>query len=82
MRKVTVANYRPIFPTPVCGKLLEHIVRVAVTSHFDCNNITADPQHGLRKRRSCETQLIFTVDDLAAEFKEGRTNGYHLALLC
>ena len=29
------------------------------------NSILIDCQHGFRKRRSCETQLILTIDDLA-----------------
>ena len=65
------ANYRPISLTSVCCKLLEHVVRSAITSHFDRHNILVNAQHGFRKRRSCESQLILTVDDLAAEIDKG-----------
>ena len=41
--------------TSVCGKLLEHIVRAAMTMHFNRNNILVDSHHGFHKRRSCET---------------------------
>ena len=34
------------------------------------NQILTDCQHGFRKRRSCETQLIMTVDDLARGLNE------------
>ena len=34
-------------------------------SHFDANNILTDSLHGFRKRRSCDTQLINTVNNLA-----------------
>lgn len=34
-------------------------------THFNNNNILTDSQHGFRKRRSCETQLLLTVNDLA-----------------
>ena len=34
--------------------------------HLDRNNILTDAQHGFRKRRSCESQLILTVKDLAS----------------
>ena len=64
-------NYRPISLTSVCCKMLEHIVRSAVTSHFDQNNILVDAQHGFRKMRSCETQLILTVEDLAKNMDQG-----------
>ena len=33
--------------------------------HFEDNNILTDAQHGFRQRRSCESQLIITVHDLA-----------------
>jgi hypothetical protein len=29
-------------------------------------NILSDKQHGFRKKRSCESQLILTIQDLAA----------------
>ena len=46
-------------------KTLEHVIHSSVISHFERNNILTDCQHGFRKRRSCETQLILTIDDLA-----------------
>ena len=33
--------------------------------HFDGTNILTDAQHCFRKRRSCDTQLILAVQDLA-----------------
>ena len=57
------ANYRPVSLTCICCKLLEHIVSSNIMQHFD--NILTDAQHGFRQRRSCESQLILTVHDLA-----------------
>ena len=34
-------------------------------AHLDKHKILSDDQHGFRKRRSCETQLIITLNDLA-----------------
>ena len=34
-------------------------------NHLEANKILVDYQHGFRKRRSCETQLINTIEDLA-----------------
>ena len=34
-------------------------------SHFDSFNILTDYQHGFRKKRSCDTQLLLTINDLA-----------------
>ena len=58
-------NYRPISLTSIACKILEHVIHSCIISHFERHNILTDCQHGFRKRRSCETQLIMTVDDLA-----------------
>ena len=34
--------------------------------YLDCHHILSDQQHGFRKRRSCESQLITTVHDLTS----------------
>ena len=59
------ANYRPVSLTCICCKLLENIVSSIIMQHFEDNNILTDAQHGFRQRRSCESQLILTVHDLA-----------------
>jgi hypothetical protein len=59
------SNYRPVSLTSICCKIMEHIVHSHVISFLDHNNILSDMQHGFRKKRSCETQLITTVQDLA-----------------
>lgn len=40
-------------------------------SHFDRYNILCDSQHGFRKCRLCETQLIETIDDIARHLPDG-----------
>ncbi|XP_062575423.1 uncharacterized protein LOC134237333 [Saccostrea cucullata] len=52
-------------------KLLEHVVHSTVMDHFDRNNILCDEQHGFRARRSCETQLVITLDQLARNMDQG-----------
>ena len=59
--------FKKISSTSVCTKILEHVVRFAITSHLNQNSILVDAEHGFRKRRSCETQLVLTIDDLAVE---------------
>jgi len=58
-------NYRPVSLTSISCKMLEHIITSSIMSHLDSHNILTDAQHGFRKRRSCETQLIITVQDIA-----------------
>ena len=59
------ANYRPISLTCVLCKVLEHVVASSISRHFTEQNILFDLQHGFREKRSCETQLIMLVDELA-----------------
>ena len=57
--------------TSVCSKVLEHIVHHHVIQHMDHHQLLTDYQHGFRKRRSTETQLILTIDDLARSVDVG-----------
>ena len=59
------ANYRPISLTSVCSKVMEHILHSSIMQHLEYHNILTDHQHGFRKNRSCESQLILCIDDLA-----------------
>ena len=59
------ANYRPVSLTCILCKILEHIINRHILDHLDEYRILVDAQHGFRKRRSCETQLILTCHDLA-----------------
>ena len=59
------SNYRPVSLTSVTCKVLEHILHSNIITHFEQHNILTDAQYGFRKKQSCESQLIRTVDDLA-----------------
>ena len=65
------SNYRHISLTRVLCKVLEHIVASSVAKHFTELNILYDLQHGFREKRSCETQLIMRVDELAKNMQMG-----------
>ena len=58
-------NYRPVSLTSVPSKILEHIIASNIMDHLDKHNILYEYQHGFRSKRSCETQLIMTIQDLA-----------------
>ena len=66
------SNYRPISLTCVLCKVLEHIVASSVAKHFTELDILYDLQHGFREKRSCETQLIMLVDELAKNMQMGK----------
>ena len=63
--KARACNYRPVSLTSVSCKVLEHIIHSQIINHLDTHGVLADQQHGFRKNRSCESQLIATVHDLA-----------------
>ena len=65
VEKSDPSNYRPISLTCVLCKVLEHIVASSVAKHFTELDILYDLQHGFREKRSCKTQLIMLVDELA-----------------
>ncbi|XP_062578982.1 uncharacterized protein LOC134240892 [Saccostrea cucullata] len=59
------ANYRPVSLTSMCCKVIEHIIHSHLMNFFEHHSILTDYQHGFRKKRSCESQLITTIQDLA-----------------
>ena len=65
-------NFRPISLTCILCKVMEHIVASNLSRHFEQNDILFDLQHGFRERRSCETQLIQLVEELARNTSQGR----------
>ena len=70
-------NYRPKSLTSISCKVLEQILHTNIMKHLENNNILTDLQHGFRKHRSCETQLIKTINDLAkSRITESRLTAY------
>ena len=70
--KTDPANYRPISMTCILCKTMEHIIASNLCKHFNQNNILYDLQHGFREKRSCESQLIQLVEDLARGMTSGK----------
>ena len=64
-------NYRPISLTSVICKTLERIIHAHILSHLNYHNILCDQQHGFRPKRSCESQLITTINDIAKTLDAG-----------
>jgi hypothetical protein len=60
------SNYRPVSLTSIYCKTLEHIIFSHLMKFFESQNILSDKQHDFRRKGSCESQLILTIQDLAA----------------
>jgi hypothetical protein len=65
------ANSRAVFLTSASCKILEHVIHSQVMDHYDRLGIPTDKQHGFRSRRSCETQVIITIDSIAKSLANG-----------
>ena len=62
--KFKASNYRPVSLTCISCKMFEHIIVSNIMRHLDKHNLLTDCQHGFRRRRSCETQLLTLADEL------------------
>ena len=67
----TASNYRPVSLTCACCKMLERIMYSSIMVHLDRHKILSEFQHGFRKQRSCETQLLLTIHDFTTSLEEG-----------
>ena len=65
------SNYRPISLTCVCCKLLEHVIYSSISTHWKAHNVVCEEQHGFQQSKSCETQLIYAVNDFAKTLNRG-----------
>ena len=62
--KCNPADYRPIALTNHLTKILERLLRKAITNHMETNNLFNDTQHGFMHGRSTITQLLKFFDDI------------------
>lgn len=69
-KRYNAENYRPISHTCIALKIMEHIVTKHIVKHLECNNILYMLQHGLRAKRSTETQLLTFVQDLHKNLRD------------
>ncbi len=70
--KYLAENYRPISLTSIACKIFEHLIASAIMKHAESNHLLYHLQHGFRKGRSCESQLIDLIDDVTKNLDEGR----------
>ena len=66
------ANYRPISLACIASKLFEHIVTSNLMGHLGNHGILYEKQHGFRKGRSCESQLLELTHDLLNGLHDGK----------
>uniref|UniRef100_A0A803J7Q1 Reverse transcriptase domain-containing protein n=1 Tax=Xenopus tropicalis TaxID=8364 RepID=A0A803J7Q1_XENTR len=64
-------NYRPVNLTSVVGKLFEGLLRDHIQNYVVENGIMSSNQHGFRKDRSCQTNLIAFYDEVSKKLDSG-----------
>ena len=57
-------NYRPISLTSVTYNLMEPIIFNHIIQYLDKNSILVDYKQGFRQKRSRESQLVTTIEDI------------------
>ena len=72
-KKSEAANYRPVSLTNVTGKLMERIVKEALTDFIEKNDLFSDTQHGFRTGRSVQTNLIEFNNETTKWLDEGKS---------
>jgi len=55
-----------LYPSHMSAAKLWSTLCSQIMQHLEEHSILSDAQHGFRKRRSCETQLLLTLQDLSA----------------
>jgi len=69
--KSQISNYRPVSLTSQVSKVIESVLRDAIVSHLETNELIQDSQHGFRKGRSCLTNLLVFLDKVTGYIDEG-----------
>ena len=69
--KVKPGNYRPVSLTSQCCKILERIIRKHIIDHLESNDFISPHQHGFVKNRSCQTNLLESLEDWTRMLDEG-----------
>jgi hypothetical protein len=65
-------NYRPVSLTSVSCKIMESIIRDAMTEHLHNCNLIKKSQHGFLKDRSCVTNLLEFLEKATSVVDSGK----------
>ena len=66
-------NYRPVSLTSVACKMMESVMRDAITVHLDRNKLIRASQHGFMKGRSCTSNLLEFLERATSAVDEGKS---------
>ena len=69
--KKNPANYRPVSLTSNIGKIMERIIKDEIIQLLERNQAIRDSQHGFRSKRSCLTNLLIFMEEVAEQLDSG-----------
>ena len=69
--KLLASNYRPINMASIPGKILESIVKDALMTHLEENELLFNSQHGFRAKKSVATCLLAYLDKVTKSVDNG-----------
>ena len=69
--KTDAQNYRPVSLTSHLIKIFERVLRRALVSYIEKNNLLSANQHGFRRTKSCVTQLLVHIDSILEMLSKG-----------
>ena len=61
------SNYRPVSLTSVICKILESIIKDAISTHLESNSLIKSIQHGFSSGKSCITNLLIYLEQVTSE---------------
>ena len=65
-----MANYRPVWLLPICGKIFERLIFNPVFEFLKENKLLSPNQFGFGPNDSCENQLLSIVHSIYADFDQ------------
>ena len=66
------SNYRPVSLTSQACKVMERLVKKHIVRHLEDNDLLSPHQHGFRKMRSCQTNLLDTFEEWTGILDQGQ----------
>ena len=65
------SNYRPISLTTLVWKILESIIKDAISIHLESNTLIKSSQHGFSSGKPCLTNLFIYLEQVTSKIDKG-----------
>ena len=65
------SNYRPVGLTSVVSKILECIIKDAISTHLESNSLIKCSQHSFSSGNSCLTNLLIYLEQVTSGIDKG-----------